>query len=570
MWIIRKLGSLSFAIWVSVLLMLLLIVTTVLESMHGTPFVQKIFYQTKWFDFFLSLLCINIICSTILRFPFKSYHTGFVITHIGIVGLLAGALVTRLFGIEGQLLLFEGKAANVITSGEYQLEATLVDHENRTFDLTPGNYQLPKFQNDLEVSVRVLDHAIEEPVVSEGDDTVADNRAIRVNVQSKKLGIDQDFWLVESRPRDSHSNATSVGPLKVVLNKGIWLPEVKVPTLRIFQKSGEELATINLTRPFKKEMLLQNTDFRITGLEYYPFAKVYDGKIINKPQGNVLNPAVKFEISDSKGNTSHFLKFAFYPDFGATGEKAVTKNMDILIKFDAPARQNSLSHGETLLTFLVDSKGKWRYRINRSDDEQDMQRLNLHKRIPLGKMDMTFQVEKILKKAVYTTKIVDDSNSEQGVFAAEVRVVEGEKQYSQWLGGGQKVGFRTPQGNIFFKLNAKTQKLPFTLLLKNFRKMDYPGTRNPFAFESDVVLTDAGKNDEIHKTISMNNPLDYKGFRIFQSSYIQDPEKGTASIFTVAKNPGIIFIYISSCIIFIGAFLQFYIKRFSRNTGVIT
>ena len=60
----------------------------------------------------------------------------------------------------------------------------------------------------------------------------------------------------------------------------------------------------------------------------------------------------------------------------------------------------------------------------------------------------------------------------------------------------------------------------------------------------------------------MNKPLDYKGFRIFQSSYIQDPEAGEASVFTIAKNPGIPYIYTGGCIILIGVILLFYLHPF--------
>ena len=61
----------------------------------------------------------------------------------------------------------------------------------------------------------------------------------------------------------------------------------------------------------------------------------------------------------------------------------------------------------------------------------------------------------------------------------------------------------------------------------------------------------------------MNHPLDYKGYRIFQSSYVKDPEAGEASIFTVAKNPGIPFIYGGAIVIFVGAFLVFFVPQLS-------
>ena len=105
------------------------------------------------------------------------------------------------------------------------------------------------------------------------------------------------------------------------------------------------------------------------------------------------------------------------------------------------------------------------------------------------------------------------------------------------------------------------------MTLKDFRKKDYPGTKNPSSFESDVTLEDAKDNVKIEKKISMNKPLDYKGFRIFQSSYIESSDAPQASIFTIAKNPGISLIYLSSCVLFTGAILQFFFKGFSNGNG---
>jgi cytochrome c biogenesis protein ResB len=133
-------------------------------------------------------------------------------------------------------------------------------------------------------------------------------------------------------------------------------------------------------------------------------------------------------------------------------------------------------------------------------------------------------------------------------------------QRTGWLMEGEEINLSLEGGDIRLALVQRHQSLPFSLVLKDFRKIDYPGTSNPASYESDVLLEDQKDKIKIEKTISMNKPLDYKGYRIFQSSYIQDPNYGEASIFTVAKNPGIPFIYWSSCIIFFGAFFQFFLK----------
>ena len=71
--------------------------------------------------------------------------------------------------------------------------------------------------------------------------------------------------------------------------------------------------------------------------------------------------------------------------------------------------------------------------------------------------------------------------------------------------------------------------LGFELKLDDFDMGFEPGTEQPTHFVSQVRLTDAsaGIKDEPH-TISMNNPLDHRGFTFYQSNYIRvrDPHTG--------------------------------------------
>ena len=112
------------------------------------------------------------------------------------------------------------------------------------------------------------------------------------------------------------------------------------------------------------------------------------------------------------------------------------------------------------------------------------------------------------------------------------------------------------------------QPLGFELKLDDF-DMDFePGTEQPTHFASQVRLTDAsaGIKNQPH-TISMNNPLDYRGFTFYQSNYIKvrDPQTGNftgqfESIFQVATNPGRPMIYAGCLLVVLGTFLQFYMR----------
>ena len=66
--------------------------------------------------------------------------------------------------------------------------------------------------------------------------------------------------------------------------------------------------------------------------------------------------------------------------------------------------------------------------------------------------------------------------------------------------------------------------LPFSVELVKFTLSRYPGSSSPSSYESEVLIHLDGKTYK--SRIFMNNVLDLKGYRFFQSSYDRD-EKGT-------------------------------------------
>ena len=81
-------------------------------------------------------------------------------------------------------------------------------------------------------------------------------------------------------------------------------------------------------------------------------------------------------------------------------------------------------------------------------------------------------------------------------------------------------------GGLNFSLSygSKYYQTPFFIGLNDFQLERYPGSNSPASFASEVTLID-GEEKTNHR-IFMNNVLDYKGYRFFQSSYDQD-ELGT-------------------------------------------
>ena len=74
----------------------------------------------------------------------------------------------------------------------------------------------------------------------------------------------------------------------------------------------------------------------------------------------------------------------------------------------------------------------------------------------------------------------------------------------------------------------KYKTLPFNIRLKKFTLTCYPGSSTPSSFESVLIIHENGKFSE--KTISVNNVLDIKGYRLFQASYDTDEKGSTLSV----------------------------------------
>src|SRR3954454_10864891 len=108
--IYRFLASLKLAVFSLGTLAAVLAYATFFESWHGTSAVQEWIYQTKWFAVLLAFLGVNILCAALIRYPWKRRQTGFVITHAGLLVLLAGSFYSLKTSEEGQVGMTEGEA----------------------------------------------------------------------------------------------------------------------------------------------------------------------------------------------------------------------------------------------------------------------------------------------------------------------------------------------------------------------------------------------------------------------------------------------------------------------------
>lgn len=109
LWLFEFCASLKLAVILISSAAVVLGWATFVESAYGLSAVQFGVYGTWWFALLNALLALNIFCAAAIRFPWARYQTGFVITHVGLLTLLFGCLLSRNWGIDAQMPIFEGR-----------------------------------------------------------------------------------------------------------------------------------------------------------------------------------------------------------------------------------------------------------------------------------------------------------------------------------------------------------------------------------------------------------------------------------------------------------------------------
>ncbi len=112
-----------------------------------------------------------------------------------------------------------------------------------------------------------------------------------------------------------------------------------------------------------------------------------------------------------------------------------------------------------------------------------------------------------------------------------------------------------------FELNKATRSIPFKIQLIDFRRQSHPGISMAKAYESDVLIKDG--DIQWQTTVKMNEPLRYKGYTLFQSSFIETPA-GDRSVFSVVQNSGRAFPYIAGFAICLGLILHLMIVKLPK------
>ena len=92
---------------------------------------------------------------------------------------------------------------------------------------------------------------------------------------------------------------------------------------------------------------------------------------------------------------------------------------------------------------------------------------------------------------------------------------------------GLRSGISTSE---YIDKEGNSQQLPFSLMLKEFRIVNYPGTDAPLDYQSIIQYAEGDLQPETEIVVSMNNIGHIDGYRLFQSNYDTDGQGVTLGI----------------------------------------
>ena len=177
----------------------------------------------------------------------------------------------------------------------------------------------------------------------------------------------------------------------------------------------------------------------------------------------------------------------------------------------------------------------------------------------------------VLKEVLENAKMQAVSNSNVMNDGAEdaliVKVIsDGKEKVITLYGGkgyqGDNEVFAIDDLNFKLSYGSKYYSVPFRVKLRDFQLDRYAGSMSPSSFAAEVSILE--NDTETQHRIFMNNVLQHKGFRLFQSSYDKD-EKGT--ILSVNHDWwGTLITYIGYSLMALGMILVFLTKSTRFNS----
>ena len=234
-------------------------------------------------------------------------------------------------------------------------------------------------------------------------------------------------------------------------------------------------------------------------------------------------PVIKVVVAGTGGREEYYLKDHDFKNFNGTwfnfGNPEQTQAVNIYYRNDSLVFKTPFVLTQMqMATQQLDTvyPGSYSPLMMRSLYSNDRTNFVIGDFSPAGKLIMESTDKKLKNESIAALRFNVRINGEPST--ALVYGMKGMEGTPQVVTGGHT--------QLAISYGAKKLQLPFSIKLRDFILDKYPGTNSASSYASEVTLIDKERNISRDQRIYMNNILDHRGYRFFQSSFDQD-ELGT-------------------------------------------
>ena len=621
-------ASLKLAVVLLAVIIVAAIAGTLYESSFDAKVSRAYVYGAPWFNLWLVLLGANLACSALSRWPWRKHHLAFLITHLGIITLLIGSLIGRIWGIEGTITLFKGEPpTSRLLVDEHQLRVHDVDGIVKGY---PAEFlhhpPTPQHPRDLGVlasgaHLRIIDYAptleakLNPKPLNDGgapalhfaiatammnqhldgwllaDDPQNGNFSMGLANIELKRGTVADAGRGDSpnRPPSSAITSTSMSE-EVDLEESIFAfskaPEDQIGHVRkggsigakvrleqpqngnkgrVLVSLGEKEASFDVAENLGRDAAIADTPFTLKIEDYWGDFRIENGKPSSlSDQPN--NPAVLVTIRGKGVPASE-------PE---TNPHGITK--DLTTTGGPPSMPAPGEGTRNHLTLFIADDGTISYELASRKTGRSSGKIELDKPLPTGWADWQLTIDKTIPHAASSMDF-NAVNSETTPTSTDlpdgvrVHIHQNGETFERWAPAGWQITIPTLPTPTMVAYGWKTVSLPIGLELRDFEVKRNEGSDSPAGFKSTLGVVTAD-GDNATGSCWMNHPFSYPGtwwrtwtgltYKISQASW--NPENLGQSTVQILRDPGWLLKWIGSLLVVIGVFMMFYLQPYRKQT----
>lgn len=596
-------SSLKLAVVLLAVLIVASIAGTIWESSFDAKVARAYVYGAPWFNFWLLLLVANLTVSALSRWPWKKHHVAFLITHLGIITLLFGSLIGRLWGVEGTITLFKGEPpSNRLLVDQHQLRVRDTDGiikgypaefinrqptRQRPWDLGPlaSGARL----SIVEYAPAVEGKLVPKPLESGGPP------ALHFTIATALMGQKLESWLLADDNHDEHG-IFNMGLATIELKRGTAptvSPNEQTPTGEVeieesifaFAKAPEQQVG--------KALKGGNTGAKVILSQPTPGDK---GKVtITMGEKTWTHDVASHLGRDTplEGSAFTMRLEGYWPDFRIENGKPASiseepnnaavvvtlrgRGVPVVAAPDTHAGATADATPANRLTLFLADDGSMSYELISRKAGRSSGKLELNAPLSTDWADWQLVVDRVLPHAEHWMEFNPVSagpaaaNMPDGVL---VRVAQGADAQEQWIPAGWQIAIPSSPAPLQVAFGWKQVQLPIALELLDFEVQRNEGSDSPAGFKSTVRVTDR-EGGNAQGQCWMNNPFSYPGawwrtwtgltYKMSQASW--NPENLNQSTIQILRDPGWLLKWIGSVLICTGIFMLFYLKGFRRPSS---